>query len=32
MALAEPHKQLARTDELLRRRIFQDNPKAPGLF
>ena len=32
MGLPDPHKQLADTDALLRRRIFQDNPKALGLF
>ena len=32
MGLPDPHKQLADTDASLRRRIFQDNPKALGLF
>jgi aminocarboxymuconate-semialdehyde decarboxylase len=32
MGLPDPHKQLADTDGSLRRRIFQDNPKALGLF
>jgi len=32
MGLPDPHKQLADTDALLRRRIFRDNPKALGLF
>ena len=32
MGLPDPHKQLADTDALLRRRIFEDNPKALGLF
>jgi len=32
MGLPDPHKQLAGTDALLRRHIFQDNPKALGLF
>jgi len=32
MGLPDPHKQLADTDALLRRRIFQDNPKALGLL
>jgi aminocarboxymuconate-semialdehyde decarboxylase len=32
MGLPDPHKQLADTDASLRRRIFQDNPKALGLL
>ena len=32
MGLPDPHKQLANTDALLRRRIFQDNAKTLGLF
>jgi aminocarboxymuconate-semialdehyde decarboxylase len=32
MGLPDPHKQLADTHASLRRRIFQDNPKALGLL